>query len=434
MMNKGKVRLQISEYGRGINLSSEITSRTGISRIQADRILKEAGQRVASNLKLDYSPFDIDGSSVRIKDIAGIIQLSANIELEVIPKFLDASNSGKWREDFFFLATLTKYGRLLNYDKISSSRGDSKNISTLIARSYSNMYQENRRRPLRKYQRINVTDFSLDGDIDPIELINPSEDGYQQEVFKFTKINNWNSILQAATYKLLGEISDPKIANNLTRIIEDFSSQAKPDLNRLQKIPSRQKIWKPVFDLAIDILKDLNLDFDPGVIKSPGFLINTWRTWEDLLSLSIKLGFNGYSLNFQKGYKLGIRQRRALNDLEVRVFPDCVVHSNRAMPSIIIDAKYKGNADYGPLRISESDIYESLAFADATGYNFVILAYPAPFDNQMTPTGSCIVFENVIVNNVTIYGIQINVNGISQKSGLKTFSINLASQINNILI
>ena len=331
------------------------------------------------------------------------------------------------------MATLSKYGRLLNHDKISSSAGAPKSVSTLIAKSYSNMYQENRRRPLRKYQRTNTLDFSIDGEVDPVEIAMPSTDGFQQEILKFSKVNNWNSILQAAAYKLLTDVSDPKVVSSLTRIIEDFSGQPKPNLSRIKQIPSRQKIWKPVFDLAVDILKDLSLVYDPGVARSPGFLINTWRTWEDLLTLSVKLGFKSSKINSQKGFTLGVRNKPLYQDVSLKVFPDCYIHSNNTMPNFIIDAKYKGNAERGPLRISEADVYECLAFSKATGCNTIILAYPAQPTNPIQLTGSCTVFEKIEIDALKIFGVQIVVKGISQKNGLQSFSKNLSNNIIQLL-
>lgn len=431
-MTNRRLRLQVQEYGQGVDLSSQIAVHTRNNRNGADRILQEAGQRIANNLKLGYNPIEIEGINTRVKDISGIIQLGPAIELEIVPKFLNASKGGKWREDFFFLATLSRYGRLLNHDKISTSSGESKNVSTLIARSYSNMYQENRRRPLRKYQRVRTVDFAVDGDVDPIEIAMPSAEGYEQENLKFTKVNNWNSILQAAAFKLLGEVSDPKVASNLTRLIEDYAGQPKPNLSRIKQIPSRQRIWKPVFDLAVDILKDLSLQYEPGSANSPGFLINSWQTWENLLSLSIKIGFKNSAVNSQKPFNLGTRHRVSAPAIPVKVFPDCFIHANGILPDIIIDAKYKGNIDRGSLRISESDLYESLAFSKATNCNNIVLAYPAHQDTATASLGSCSLFERIEIGPLTIFGLQVNVNSISQKNGLQIFSNELAKNITDM--
>lgn len=428
-MKTSRLRLQIQEYGQGVDLSALIAAHNDINRISADKILINAGQRIAENLKLNYNPVQIDGTNTYIKDVSGIIQLSPTIELEVVPKFLKSGPSGQWREDFFFLATLSRYGRLLNHDKIASSAGNSKNVATLIARSYSNMYHENRRRPLRRYQKTKTVDFALDGDFDPSEIAMPTADGYVQEILKFTKVNNWNSILQAAAFKLLREVSDPKVASNLTRLIEDYAGQPKPNLSRISQIPARQRIWKPVFDLAVDILKDLSLLYDSGNTRSPGFLINSWQTWEELLTLSVKLGFKDTSTSSKKGFNLGVRQRVDTSTISVNVFPDCFIHATGKMPDVIIDAKYKGNADRGTLRVSESDLYEALAFSKATNCNNIVLAYPSSQDTTTVSIGSCSLFEKIEIGNLSVLAVQVNVNGISLKNGLQIFADEMSKSI-----
>ncbi len=96
---------------------------------------------------------------------------------------------------------------------------------------------------------------------------------------------------------------------------------------------------------------------------------------------------------------------------------------------MLLDAKYKGHVEKGQLRISESDIYEALAFARATGCNLVALAYPAQPGAAPQPVGTCTVFEVAVVGAVRIAGIQIESRFISKTGALRAFAANMAAGV-----
>lgn len=68
----------------------------------------------------------------------------------------------------------------------------------------------------------------------------------------------------------------------------------------------------------------------------------------------------------------------------MRVYPDLIVAASADVPQFIIDAKYKTNAQKGPMRISENDTYEAMAFAKASLCETVVLAYPASHSLRLT--------------------------------------------------
>ena len=97
-----KTRLSLVEYGSPVDLGRFIASTTGIDRPKANSILIEAGNRVASNLKLNYNPIVVDTKGIRAIDFAGLIRITPSLELEVAPKFLGLNDAySAWREDFF---------------------------------------------------------------------------------------------------------------------------------------------------------------------------------------------------------------------------------------------------------------------------------------------------------------------------------------------
>lgn len=423
-----RARISLIEYGTPIDLSRTIADTLGVDRMKATSLLLEAGGRAASSLKFNYNPIRVDAKGTRAIDFAGLIRLAPSLELEIAPKFLGLDDTdATWREDFFFLSTLSRHGRLLASERLSVSGGTPRNLSTLIARSITNMYEACKRRPLRSYRRRLETDFFIDGDPDPVDLIFPSSEGFEQELIRFDRKNGWNADIVAAAKILLPEVSDPTAASALVRLIEDLSPQ-NVVAKRRPPIPARHQAWKPLHELSIDVLGGLGLNYNHSQeAYAPGYLVNTWRVWEDLLTVAARLGFGRSAVVPQQGYPLGKKIKMSTGAVsKLSVYPDCVIEPDEARPRMLLDAKYKGHIERGQLRISEADIYEALAFSKATGCNQVALAYPTQVNNALQPVGTCTVFERVTVDGVQIVGIQIEIRQISKTGALRLFAKNMA--------
>lgn len=425
-----RTRLSLVEYGAPVDLSRAIADAIEVDRTKANSLLLEAGNRAASSLRLSYNPISVDAKGTRAIDFAGLIRLAPSLELEVAPKFLGLDDSDAvWREDFFFLSTLSKHGRLLASERLSASGGTPRDLSTLVARSIISMYEARKRRPLRSYRRVREADFFIDGDPDPVDLIFPSPDGFEQELIRFDRKNGWNGDIAAAAKELLPEVSDPSAASSLVRLIEDLSPQNAPG-NRRKPIPARHKAWRPLHELSIDVLGGLGVNYTQGRAHAPGYLVSTWRVWEDLLTVAARLGFGRNAVVPQRGYPLGTKTKSITGAAsQFSVYPDCVIQSDGTRPTMLLDAKYKGHVEKGPLRISESDIYEALAFSRATGCNLVALAYPAQPASIPQPVGTTTIFEKVVVGAVQIAGVQIEARHISKAGALRSFSSNMAVEL-----
>lgn len=425
-----RTRLSLVEYGRPVDLSRAIADALGVDRAKANSLLLEAGNRAASILMLNYNPIIVSTQGTRAIDFAGLIRLSPSLELEVAPKFLGLDDTdAAWREDFFFLSTLSRHGRLLTSERLLASGGTPRDLSTLVARSITSMYEAHKRRPLRSYRRVREADFFIDGDVDPVELIFPSPDGFEQELIRFDRKNYWNGDIVAAAKELLPEVSDPSVASSLVRLIEDLSPQNVVSKRR-PPIPARHRAWKPLHELSVDVLGGLGLNYKQGHAHAPGYLVKTWRVWEDLLTVAARLGFGRNAVVPQHGYPLGFKTKIDTGAVSrLSVYPDCVIEPYGARSRILLDAKYKGHVEKGQLRISEADIYEALAFSIATGCNLVALAYPAQPDVAPQPVGTCTIFEKVVVGAVQIVGIQIESRLISRPGALKMFAANMAAGV-----
>lgn len=417
-------RLSLVEYGAPVDLAKLVSQATGFDRPRSSQLLTDAGLRVASSLGFRANPISIDARGVRALDFAGLIRLSPALELEVSPKFLGDAHAN-WREDFFFLSTLSKHGRLLATERLSASGGAPRDLATLVARSLTGMYEARKRRPLRSYRRVKESDFFVDDDPDPVDLRFPGPDGFEQEVLRFDRRNTWNAAMREAANELLSEVGDPDASAALVRMVEDLAPQHWKGSPSRKRIPSRHRSWQPVHDLSLDVLAGLGINYELGRARAPGYVVSTWQLWEDLLTLSARLTYGQAAVKAQKGVKLGARRFPSGALKDVNVYPDLLIDAGCGAPRFVLDAKYKGHIEKDYLGTKEADIYEGLAFAKATGCAVVALAYPASPLTPVAPPGTCTMFESVLVDQVRIVSVQVELRGISKSGALSQFAKNL---------
>lgn len=431
MASWGRRRFSLVEYGSPVDLSGPIAAASQIDKGAARHILLAGGERAAKSLGFSVNPISVEAAGVRAKGFAGLIRLGPSLELEIAPKFLGIDDTdSRWREDFFYLATLSRHGRLLASERMAASGNSPRDLSTLVARSMATMYWDNQRRPLRAYRREKETDFFLEGEPDPVDIHFPGPDGFEQEVLRFDRRNIYNATILAAAQELIPEVQDPLALGGLERIARRLAPQSAVMSPRARQLPGRARAWQPLFDLSVDVLKGFGLDYRQGAASAPGYLVDTWRVWEDLLTISARMGFGARVVHAQKSYCLGSRQSGALN-----VYPDMTVEANGACQRFLLDAKYKGHVESGIPRVAEPDIYEALAFSRAAKCETVVLAYPALPTPNKEPLllGSVSVFEKLSIENTTILAVQAEVRGISKIGGLREFSERLARSIAQIV-
>lgn len=417
-------RLSLVEYGAPVDLAKSVADATGLDRPRSSQLLAEAGMRIATSLGFSSNPVSIDARGVRALDFAGLIRLSPALELEVSPKFLGDAHP-IWREDFFFLSTLSKHGRLLATERLSAAGGAPRDLATLVARSLTGMYEARKRRPLRSYRRVKEVDFFIEDDPDPVDLRFPGPDGFEQQLVKFDRRNPWNAAMREAAKELLAEVSDPDASSALLRMVEDLAPQHWTGAPNRRRIPARHRDWKPVHELSLDVLSGLGINYKLGRAHAPGYVVSTWQVWEDLLTVAARLGFGQLAVRDQKGVKLGTKQFPNGSTSAVNVFPDLVINPGGGSARFVLDAKYKGHVEKDPLRTKESDLYEAMAFAKATGCAVVVLAYPAPPLAPAAAPGSCEVFETVLIDQVRIVSAHVEARGISKRGALRQFAQNL---------
>lgn len=421
-------RFQLAEYGAPVDLIGQLTHQANIDRDRAARLIAAAGERAAKSLRFSNSPLFAEGGGIRAADFAGMIRLGPAIELEVAPKFLgkDEINS-RWREDFYFLANLSRHGRLLASERLRASGSAPKDLASLIARSLTGMYWDNRRRPLRAYRRARIDDFFVEGDVDPVDFRFPESDGFRQEVVRYDRNNQFNAAILTAARALLPETGDTEAAAGLLRVVQDLPPQKLSAARRLRTVPGRSRAWQPVIDLSNDVIDGFGLSYKEGASSAPGYVLSTWQAWEDLLTIAVRLVYGSALATAQKEYLLGTRTNiPAGTTSNVRVYPDLIVDSPE-LPQFIIDAKYKTNAQKGAVRIAESDTFEAMGFAKASGCERVVFAYPALASSTIAELGETSFFESIKIGATHIYAAYVEVRGISQRGGIEKFGRNLKS-------
>ena len=424
-------RYGVVEYSRPTPLSEEISRRSRVPIGRAKDLLSNSAARVRRLLRLEANPVSWVDGGVQFQNVAGILLVAPRIELEVAPKFLGEAPG--WREDFFLLATLSSHGRLLDREGLNSSSRETSDLATLIGRSFVEMYNQNRRRPVRAYRRLPHTGFSLEGDFDPEALAFPGEDGFDQEVTTFTSRNSYNAVLRAAASRLASVVPDVETRARLEHVAQDLPRQAVPTRLSERRLPSRGRSWQPAYELAIDVLRGFGGTFDPKNLFAPGFVVSTWQIWEDLVSVGLRLSFGAKNLWVQRRYRLGSRTI-AGEASPVSVTPDCVVAIGTGQDErqVIVDAKYKGNVDRRDRVVSSSDTYEALAFSRATGVNEVVLVYPMTIGSgaeSLGRVGHVNEFSSTRVDETRIRAIEVGVRGVSETGGLRQFAGALRSEI-----
>jgi len=429
-------RFCLTEYDPPVPLVGQIAQATGLASARIVEWLQAAGNRTALSLGFTNSPLLTTGQRVQATDFAGLLRVAPAIELEVAPKFLGSAAVG-WREDFFFLAMLSRHGRLLSSDRLRAVSSSNTDLATLVARALVQMYWDNHRRPIRTYRRRLETHFAIEGEIEPEEFRMPSDDGYAQTVVRFDRSNPYNAAIKEACAYLHPAVQDADVRANLDRIMQSVGAQAPLRNLGLRRLPSRSRAWQSTYELALDALRGFGLALDGGKAFAPGFVLSTWQVWEDLITIGLRAHLGSAAVAAQQGLQLGHRQRQAQgtwsSQRTLTVTPDLRVDGSKAgFGDLLVDAKYKGRWYQGRQHIVEADVYEAMAFARAAKSERIALVYPKIANSAPTEVGTASTFERVTVDTVTIWGIEVETRGIAQKSGLKTFASGLVSALAKI--
>jgi hypothetical protein len=406
-----RVRLIFHELERRPAATAEIARASNVTEAEIGVQLRELNDRLRDQFNYDSDPIDVNGAGAwRMDGIAGLIRLNEHVELEVVPKFLDP-DSLTWRRDFFVIAVFVQTGHLLAHDEITADVADRGALASLIARSLLSMHEENRRRPIRGYRRRALSDFSLDGDVDWESLRMPEPDGFRMNKLELTKRNPYNATLVAALETLIPEVSDADTQAQLQIRARELSPQEGLP-KRFPSLPARFSSWDTAYELSQLVASGLGLDLTSGRFTGPGFVLSTWQAWQQLCEQIVRRANPGRRVTEQARLTLGFRGVRP-----VEVTPDIVVERD-AEKNLLLDAKYKTRLSRAP-RIRSTDLYESLAFIRAADSSYIALLYPSSRSVEDLNTGEWRRFDQVRVDEITVDGIEVQVQGLAAQGGFE---------------
>lgn len=371
--------------------------------------------------------------------VAGLIRLGPTVELEVVPKCVSESNPA-WREDFFSIAMLTQHGRILPSEALSGKGSSACDISELIAWAIIEQHTRNKNHAIKSYHESEWIDFDLHGELDPESILDPIADGFIQSGLVLDKENGFNQRIKAALGSLEGEVWSLDLRRALRSARSQLGRQRRHfTQRRAPPLPQRFRAWQGEFDLATAALSGLRANYsESGIPILPGYVLNTSYAWEALVRLALRVSHRGVAVE-KTSHILGERTSTAEGEgypIPVRTTPDVTVRDGMGRVLFLVDAKYKAiqpNENSGPGRITSADLYESLAFMESSQSNRLALIYPSS-ETSDRPAGSLNCFEEVHAGNREVFGITLEVNGLSRPEGFTAFIKNFSEDLSRIML
>ena len=426
------MRFTLVEYGEGIDADCFLHEE-GVTLSGLNRLIEKANLIIQKALGINRTPLVLSDGNLRALGIAGSIKLSKTIELEIMPKMLEDVKDSDWKESLFLLAALSKYGNTISTNHIHSATAYKDSLYDIAGRILSREYFSNRRKPIRQYRKDHFVDFAIDGEIDFNTVFEKNPDGINQERVSFDTINPFNGTIHEAMKIVLPYVKDDAIRYSLVSAIQELNKNGVFSKKRLT-IPPRNKEWANIYNLSFDIVSGMGSTLDNGEILSPSFIVDTWRIWEWLITIAMKIGLGSkYQTIPQDATTWGFKRVRD-KVYKVNVFPDVAIYEkgNSDKPAFLVDAKYKVISERSNGEVDRADIYEAFAFCNALGVKRLFLAYPTIItcDQQ---TGSISLISNYEINDITISVIKVAFGSITKQGDITAFCKKMAADILSVL-
>jgi len=406
-------RIVLTELTARVGTTREAAARSGLSEADVLVQVRDLNERIKRELGYrDSEPLTVTGDGAWKADgVAGVVRLNDRVEIEIVPKFLDADDE-TWRRDFFLLAVLVRTGRLLLHDQIGADEADRGDLATLVAWSLLAACEENLRHPIRGYRRARAYDFAIDGDVDLETLLLPDPDGFRLDRLELSNRTPYNATICAAARILEHETADTDTQARLHLLARNLAPQdSSPRASAYPSLPLRHQNWAVAYDLARLVVDGLGLDLLRGQFTGPGFVLSTWRAWEQVCEEIVRAALPHHRVQGQRVWTLGTRA----SGRPANATPDITV-VGRDQSARIFDAKYKTRLLHGKQAITSTDLYESHAFMTASGTTGIDLLYPAT--TSPATLGAWELFDEVNLScGQTARGTHVQIRGIARRGG-----------------
>ena len=416
------MRAVITEYGAGIELSTLVDDNHPIHVLSEH--VSDLNSRLKNTLHIDSDVVSIHNGRLRAYRIAGVVSLCPEIELEIVPKFLDQSSD--WKETFFFLSLISKHGVILDGRSIGSDKSFLESFYEVAGIMLADDYLRLRRKPIRQYRKRMFRDHVWEGDVDLESLCERHMSGPLQSENVFTVHNEFNSTIVKAMELIFPYVHDSKARSVLRHVLTTYGPCE--DYSRTRKsMPRRNKEWDEIYNLSYDIITGMTLGLEEGHLHSHEFIINTWQMWEWLVSIGMSVGSRSLIVRAHTTYDWGVKIKGGKSSKLV-INPDISIFSrNSQKPIFLIDAKYK---DAGS-DVDRSDIYEALAFCKGTDTDNIVLVYPVNATDS--PCGTVKLQSYYKIENISVLQASVTFGDMTSHKGLGCFGRSLAEGIERIL-
>lgn len=422
------MRLTVVEYEAGVTLSEVIPNLA--ERETVLRGIQKANRRIAASLHLNREALSVTDGKLRALGVAGVVQLTPSVELEVIPKFLHGETEADWKETLYLLSVIAKHGNILLSERIAASASRRGSLYEIAGRILAQEYLKCRHQPLRQYRKERFWDDAIEGDIELSEVFVRHPEGVEQTQIRFDRTNAYNATIREAMKIVRVHITDPQVKNILAMAIAEFGPQGISARKKLP-IPARNREWQPAYELSFDIVRGMGSSYNSGKFVVPGFVVDTWRLWEWLLTTGVRIAATENTVRAQACVCWG-QKTTAAGSSAVHVFPDIEVaaKADSAVPLYLVDAKYK-QLKKTQTEIDRADLYEAFAFCSAVGTNEIVLAYPAEVQNDLP--GWVQEYAVYHIKDVRIHVAQVSFGAIREKGHLYAFAGNLVSGLERLV-
>ena len=282
---------------------------------------------------------------------------------------------------------------------------------------------------IRQYHKEIYFSYSIDGEIDTDYLFIMEPDGWRQSRVLFDRQNSFNSILKQALIIVRPYAMSDQTRNIINHAITMLGEQKKAILSP-KKLPTRNMEWKRMYDLASDIVSGAKVSHTIGKYKGEGFVVNTWRLWEWLITTGLRIGNTEYTVLPQTRIKWGtLLSNNRIDTLTIK--PDIMMISKKVCGHFLVDAKYKViNKREGDnvATIDRSDLYESYAFCNGANCKNLILIYPEDESYSLIPgyARKCQIYN---IQDKTIIVVKVSFGSLATIGGIIKFSSTLQSTI-----
>jgi len=420
---KPRIRVPATEYATSSEVVPALVA-GGMTTAEATAALSRTSARLRRNLRLTEGEGSIliDGESVKVVDVAGVLRLAPGVELDVAPKFLGDEHAA-WREDLLAISNYTQRGHISS-QHVRAQPGKTGDLSSVIGRAFVEEFWQHYRKPLRLYQHRRWRDYSLSGDLDLDAIHERSADGLPQTAVSLDRRNPFNALLARAAEVLIADVRDGAVRTQLHRLRRVLGPQARPQ-RVLPPVPARHQPWEGLIELSKRIVAGTDLLLHADRYEAPGFVLRTWEAWERMTYLALRLQLGFASVTAQQEHTWGWR-----GSDPIKVKPD-VTMPQQSGPPRLVDAKYKTRVDRKKQNISQADLMEASAFMAACGGERIVLLYPrSAASGAPEPCGASRVFDvATVVPGQQVLGVEVEVRGFSRQNEHRRFSERLTAGV-----